>query len=73
MDWSRSNRDWFGMIGVPEQDSAGKPVLDEQGRERVVITGGKGDQGLRRTIAYLRKKVLRKVSKTRDSSVGEAA
>ena len=73
VDWSRSNRDWFGMIGVPEQDTDGKPVLDEQGRERVVITGGKGDQGLRRTIAYLRKKVLRKVAKARESSVGEAA
>lgn len=73
VDWSRSNRDWFGMIGAPEQDSNGVPVLDKQGRERVVITGGKGDQGLRRMIAYLRKNVLRKVSKARNSSVGEAA
>lgn len=73
VDWSRSNRDWFGMIGIPEQDKEGTPVLDGEGRERVVITGGKGDQGLRKIIAYLRKKVLRKVSKARDSIVGEAA
>ncbi len=64
VDWSRTNPDWFNMIGVAEQDANGKPVLDDQGRERVVITGGKGDQGLRRTIAYLRKRVLRKLGKT---------
>lgn len=73
VDWSRSNRDWFGMIGIPEQDNDGKPVLDAEGRERVVITGGKGDQGLRKTIAYLRKRVLLKVSKAREAVVEEAA
>lgn len=57
VDWSRTNRDWFGMIGSAEQDEHGNPVLDDQGRERVVITGGKGDQGLRRTIAYLRRQL----------------
>ena len=57
IDWSRTNRDWFGMIGTAEQDKQGEPVLDDQGRERVVITGGKGDQGLRRTIAYLRRRL----------------
>lgn len=56
VDWSRANPDWFGMIGVAEQDSSGKPILDELGRERVVIIGGKGDQGLKRAINYLRKK-----------------
>ena len=56
VDWSRMNRDWFGMIGMAEQGSDGSPSLDDQGRERVVIIGGKGDQGLRRAIAYLRKK-----------------
>ena len=61
------------MNGAPEQDGNGVPVLDKQGRERVVITGGKGDQGLRRMIACLRKNVLRKVGKARNSSVGEAA
>ena len=55
VDWSRTNRDWFGMIGTAEQDAEGNPVLQD-GKERVVITGGKGDQGLRRAISYLRKK-----------------
>jgi len=57
VDWSRTNRDWFGMIGMAEQGPDGNPAVDEQGRERVVIIGGKGDQGLRRAINYLRKKV----------------
>ena len=37
------------MIGIAEQAEDGLPLLDEQGRERVVIIGGKGDQasGLR--------------------------
>ena len=56
VDWSRTNRDWFAMIGAPEQGADGQVVLDEEGRERVVITGGKGDQGLKRAITYLRKK-----------------
>jgi hypothetical protein len=55
VDWSRTNRDWFGMIGTSELKD-GSPVVDDNGRERVVISGGKGDQGLRRAIAYLRKK-----------------
>jgi hypothetical protein len=57
IDWSRTNRDWFGMIGMAEQSPDGGPALDNQGRERVVISGGKGDRGLRRAIAYLRKKL----------------
>jgi hypothetical protein len=57
IDWSRTNRDLFGIIGMSEQRSDGSPALDEQGRERVVISGGKGDQGLRRAIAYLRKRL----------------
>ncbi len=56
IDWSRTNRDWFGMIGSAEQDANGEVILDDHGRERVVITGGKGDQGLKRAISYLRKK-----------------
>lgn len=56
VDWSRTNRDWFGMIGVAEEGPDGSPLQDEQGRERVVIMGGKGDRGLRLAIAYLRKK-----------------
>ena len=56
VDWSRSNPDWFDMIGTAERDKTGEPVIDGQGRERVVITGGKGDQGLKRMIAYVRKK-----------------
>lgn len=56
VDWSRSNKDWFGMIGTAEQGTDGQPILDAQGRERVVIMGGKGDQGLKRMITYLRKK-----------------
>lgn len=55
VDWSRTNRDWFGKIGSPETDKEGKPILDDEGRERVVISGGKGDQGLKRLIAYLRR------------------
>ncbi len=54
VDWSRANRDWFGMIGAPEQDAQGQVVLGDEGEERVVITGGKGDQGLKRMISYLR-------------------
>ena len=57
IDWSRTNRDWIGMIGMAEQDKDGNPVQDAGGRERVVISGGKGDQGLKRAIAYLRRKV----------------
>ncbi len=57
VDWSRTNRDWIGMIGMAEQDKDGNPVQDAQGNERVVISGGKGDQGLKRAIAYLRRKV----------------
>lgn len=57
VDWSRTNRDWIGMIGMAEQDKDGNPVQDADGRERVVISGGKGDQGLKRAIAYLRRKV----------------
>lgn len=56
VDWSRANKDWFGMIGTAEQGKDGQPILDQQGRERVVIMGGKGDQGLKRMITYLRKK-----------------
>jgi hypothetical protein len=65
VDWSRTNRDWFGMIGSAEQDEHGNPLLDSQGRERVVITGGKGDQGLRRTINYLRRKLELKVERAK--------
>lgn len=68
VDWSRTNRDWFGMIGSAEQDKNGKPVLDDQGRERVVITGGKGDQGLKRTIAYLRRKTGLELLTSREES-----
>lgn len=65
IDWSRTNRDWFNMIGVAEQDSNGKAILDQEGRERVVIMGGKGDQGLRRAIVYLRKKAgVRRIAET---------
>ena len=65
VDWSRTNKDWFGMIGAAEQGPDGKPLLDEQGRERVVITGGKGDQGLRRATNYLRKKAGLKPEKVK--------
>jgi hypothetical protein len=57
------------MIGAAEQTPEGTHVLDEQGRERVVITGGKGDQGLRRAIAYLRKRALPKAEKTSGGSL----
>jgi hypothetical protein len=56
VDWSRTNRDWFGMIGMAETDKQGQPVL-ENGKEKVVLTGGKGDQALKKMIAYLKKKV----------------
>jgi hypothetical protein len=65
VDWSRTNRDWFGMIGAAEQNPDGATLLDADGRERVVITGGKGDQGLRRLITYLRKKAFPKVDKSK--------
>lgn len=68
VDWSRTNRDWFGMIGTAEQNPEGTPQLDDKGRERVVITGGKGDQGLRRAIAYLRKKALPKAERAKDDT-----
>jgi hypothetical protein len=56
IDWSRTNRDWFARIGTAEVDREGNRVLDEQGRERVVISGGKGDRGLKSLITYLRRK-----------------
>ncbi len=72
IDWSRTNRDWFGMIGIAEQDEQGNPILDANGRERVVITGGKGDQGLRRAISYLRRKTgVRRASKSEIAAFGD--
>lgn len=65
VDWSRTNRDWFGMIGQAELDPDRNPRLDAQGRERVAIAGGKGDQGLRLAIAYLRKKTGLKVARVK--------
>ena len=65
VDWSRTNRDWFGMIGAAEQDEHGNPVLDEHGRERVVMSGGKGDQALRRTIVYLRRQLGLKIERAK--------
>jgi len=56
VDWSRTNPDWFGRIGSAEADSEGREILDADGRRRVIISGGKGDQGLRRLITYLRRK-----------------
>ena len=72
VDWSRTNRDWFGMIGIAEQNEDGLPLLDEQERERVVIIGGKGDQGLKKAIAYLRKKAVPKVAVSTAEASGEA-
>jgi hypothetical protein len=54
VDWSRSNEAWFGMIGSAEKSENGDTVLDGEGRPRVVISGGKGDQGLRLLIKHLR-------------------
>ena len=68
VDWSRSNKDWFGMIGVAEQSADGQVLLDPDGRERVIITGGKGDQGLRRMITYLRRRSLPKIDRGTISS-----
>jgi hypothetical protein len=69
IDWSRTNRDWFNMIGTAELKD-GSPVLDENGRERVVISGGKGDQGLRSAISYLRKKAGLKLEKPKSQTPG---
>ena len=69
VDWSRTNRDWFGMVGVAEQDKDGNPVLLD-GKERVIITGGKGDQGLRRAISYLRKKTGLRVERRKAIAEG---
>ncbi len=68
VDWSRTNRDWFGMIGVAEQDDNGHPVVDKLGRERVVITGGKGDQGLKRTVVYLKRHLGLKIERSKSGS-----
>jgi hypothetical protein len=57
VDWSRTNPDWLGMIGSAELGDDNKPIVDARGRQRVVISGGKGDQGLRKAISYLRGKV----------------
>lgn len=56
VDWSRTNKDWIPMIGMPELGSDRQPVL-ENGLPKVVITGGKGDMGLKKLIDYLRGKV----------------
>jgi len=56
VDWSRTNSDWFGKIGSAWVDKEGNPKLDPQGREQVVISGGKGDRGLKSLITYLRRK-----------------
>lgn len=56
VDWSRTNQDWFGKIGSAWVDSEGNPKLDDQGRQQVVISGGKGDRGLKLLITYLRRK-----------------
>lgn len=56
VDWSRTNRDWFGKIGGAWVDKDGNPKLDAQGREQVVISGGKGDRGLKLLITYLRRR-----------------
>jgi hypothetical protein len=57
VDWSRTNPDWLGMIGEAERDHDGNVKVDSDGKKRVVISGGKGDMGLKRMINYLRRKV----------------
>ncbi len=60
MRWPQSiglvHRDWFGKIGNALVNREGNPELDDQGREQVVISGGKGDRGLKSLITYLRRK-----------------
>lgn len=43
-------------VGSRRLDKDGNPKLDAQGREQVVISGGKGDRGLKLLITYLRRK-----------------
>jgi hypothetical protein len=55
IDWSRSNPDWFPMLGEAETDKEGAPVLDSQGRKRVALS-----RAGRTTIASLLKYVREK-------------
>ena len=61
------------MIGIAEQNEDGSPLLDEQGQERVVIIGGKGDQGLKKVITYLRRRALPKATVVASKASSESS
>jgi hypothetical protein len=56
IDWTRSNRDWFGRIGEAEIDkTTGDALVDEHGRQRVALGRG-GRQTVWAIAQYAREK-----------------
>jgi hypothetical protein len=56
-DWSRFNPDWIPLLGQPELDDSGSPVLDDKGRQRVALGRG-GRQTVWAIADYLREKSI---------------
>jgi hypothetical protein len=57
VDWSRFNPDWIPLLGQPELDDDGNPVVDERGRHRVALGRG-GRQTVWALADYLREKSI---------------
>jgi hypothetical protein len=57
IDWSRSNPDWIPLLGQPELDETGKPVVDDEGRQRVALGRG-GRQTVWAIADYIRQKSI---------------
>jgi hypothetical protein len=57
IDWSRYNPDWMTLgIGHPEVDKkTGHAIVDEQGRQRVALTGA-GRTNTQKLLDYMREK-----------------
>jgi hypothetical protein len=53
VDWSRYNPDWIPLLGQPELDDDGKPVVDSRGRPRVALGRG-GRQTVWELADYIR-------------------
>jgi len=57
IDWSRYNPEWLNLgIGHPEIDKkSGAPILDNQGRQKVALTGA-GRTNTQKLLDYMRQK-----------------